>query len=324
MDNSNRICFEKPDLSALNQTSTVVDMHFHTVWSDGINTVDQIADRARELGIGIAITDHNEIGGAVEMDLIEDVFSIPGVELTSREGTHVLVYFYDIKGLKRFYKKEVLPCKGATVMSSLSINVEEIIKRARKHKGLVIFPHPYSAAYTGICNQSFSESELNRLISMADGVEVINSENLKSWNMKSALLGFNLDRCFTAGSDGHTMKQLGAAVTYADCAKTPKAFLDALLEKRVKVVGKEAMLFRKIQSNSVKLKTSINHYPDIVEKNINYGKNVIHLKSKRLTDKVWQVINDRQFKKTLPVIAGLTFMKIHYHLLPLVMMSIAS
>ncbi len=323
MDNVNRICFEKPDLDTLNQSAVVVDMHFHTVWSDGTSTVDEIADRARSLGIGVSITDHNEIKGAVEMDRHKDVMSIPGIELTSREGTHILVYFYTINDLKRFFHDDVMPYRGATVMSSLSITVEEIIQKAGMHKSLVIFPHPHSAAYTGICNQSYSVSELNRLMSLVDGVEVINSENLKRWNMKSALLGFNLDRSITGGSDGHTLGQLGAAVTYADCPKNAGVFLDAVKKKKARVVGKETQILRKIRSNSAKLKTSINHYPDIVEKNINYGRNVISLKSKRLTEKVWQVINDREFKKTLPVIAGLTFLKIHYNFLPFFIFSIS-
>ena len=36
---------------------------------------------------------------------------------------------------------------------------------------------------------------------MVDGVEVINSENLNRWNMKSTVLGFNLSKIITGGSD---------------------------------------------------------------------------------------------------------------------------
>jgi len=64
MQSSNRVEFVKPDLTELTQTNTVVDLHFHSTYSDGLNGIDKIAARARKLGIGIAITDHNEIRGA--------------------------------------------------------------------------------------------------------------------------------------------------------------------------------------------------------------------------------------------------------------------
>ena len=83
---------------------------------------------------------------------------------------------------------------------------------------------------------------------MADGVEVINSENLKRWNMKSALLGFNLDRVITGGSDGHSVAQMGSVVTYAACARSRKAFLDALSRKQAKVMGTESKTAEKKSS----------------------------------------------------------------------------
>ena len=81
----NRIIFEKPDLEKLTQKNTVVDMHFHSVYSDGRNRVDEIVEYAEYLGIGVAITDHNAIQGAVEINAYDNVMSIPGIEVTSFE-----------------------------------------------------------------------------------------------------------------------------------------------------------------------------------------------------------------------------------------------
>ena len=321
MDKLNRIKFDTPDFTALNNRFTVVDLHFHSRFSDGADTVETIARRARELGIGIAITDHNAIDGAIELSRYDDVLSIPGIEITSREGSHVLAYFYCIEDLKFFYDTHINPHKGPTVMSSVDLDVESILVAAKKHNGVAIFAHPYSAAFTGICNHSFTDAQLDRLLRMADGVEVINSENLKRWNLKSALLGFNLDRVITGGSDGHSVQQMGNTVTYAACAPTRKAFLDALKQKRAKVVGTESKLLEKIQSNSVKLKTSINNYPDLVEKNIRYGKSVIQFRTRKATEKIWQCVNDRHLKKAFYFVAGMTFLKINYNVLPLVLFS---
>ena len=74
--------------------------HFHSHYSDGYNSVNAIATRARKLNIGVAITDHNEIKGAVELEKYGCVLNIPGIEITSVEGTHLLVYFYEIDSFK--------------------------------------------------------------------------------------------------------------------------------------------------------------------------------------------------------------------------------
>jgi len=100
--NDEKILFKKPDLALLRRDHAVFDMHFHTRRTDGRDTVQAIAAQARALGIGIAITDHNDIQSALEMEQFPDVPSIPGIEITSREGTHVLVYFYERRHLKNF------------------------------------------------------------------------------------------------------------------------------------------------------------------------------------------------------------------------------
>jgi len=282
----NRIVFEKPDLEKLTQKNTVVDMHFHSVYSDGRNRVEEIVEYAEYLGIGVAITDHNAIQGAVEIDAYENVLSIPGIEVTSFEGTHLLVYFYDIENLCRFYDQDVAPYMGREVMSSIDLPMEDIVGRAKKSGAVTIFPHPYCGIYTGITNHNFDKKSLDKLFEQVDGVEVINSENLNKWNLKSALLGFNLNKAIMGGSDGHSLYQLGKVVTFAACANDRRAFLSAVKNGRNRVVGKEIDILRKVQSNSTKLKSNLKNYPHIMEKNFNYGRKVIHLKSKTIRDRV--------------------------------------
>ncbi|MBW2219353.1 MAG: PHP domain-containing protein [Deltaproteobacteria bacterium] len=299
MNKENRVEFERPDFPELTGKYTVVDLHYHTRYSDGASTVGNIVKKARELGIGIAITDHNEIKGAVEIDKYKDVLSIPGIEITSKEGTHILVYFYDIDSLKKFYKNDVRPFMGSNVMSSTSLNVEEVIRRAGKFRTIIIFPHPYSPAYTGVCNFYFSKEKLSRLFSLVDGVEVINSENLNRWNMKSTVLGFNLSKTISGGSDGHAIEHMGRAVTCAQCENNREAFLDSLKANAVKVVGKEIDIFKKVTSNSYKLKTNINNCPDLVEKNLRYGYAVIQSKSRTVKENVRHRMSKRGIGKKI-------------------------
>jgi hypothetical protein len=156
---------------------------------------------------------------------------------------------------------------------------------------VIIFPHPNCAVYTGVCNPYFTEERLQSLFDMVDGVEVINSGNLNKLNLKCALLGFNLGKSMTGGSDGHLLKHMGRAVTYARCAPERQSFLDAVKHKRNKVVGKEVDLFRKVTSNGFKLKSGARNCSDLFEKNLKYGYTVIHGKSKTWCDNIRRRIN---------------------------------
>ena len=286
MHSSDRVRFDKPDLDLLNKTYTVVDTHFHSTYSDGLNRIDKIAERARQLGIGIAITDHNEIRGALELDQYKDILSIPGIELTVAEGSHLLVYFYEVVDLQRFYENEIVPHMGSGVMTSLSLSMEAAIERARRYRCVVIFPHPYCAMYTGICNAQFSETQRQGLFQMVDGIEAINANNLNKWNLKCAVLGFNLDSAMVGGSDGHSLNHMGRAVTYAECPKTRHDFLNAVLQKTNQVMGKEITFLRKVTSNSLKLRCNLTNYPDLISKNIRYGRKVLNLKTQAMREQV--------------------------------------
>jgi len=279
-----RIQFKKPDLESLCNDFTVVDMHFHTQHSDGHNSVAEIREYVRRLGIGIAITDHNAIGGAVELAGHDDLLCIPGIEVTSAEGSHVLVYFYASGDLERFYAHTILPAMGAEIMSSTSLEMEAIIEAARRFPTVVVFPHPYSAAYSGIHNSYFSETRLLALYDMVDGIEVINAENMNKWNLQSTVLGFNVGKGITGGSDGHRLSQMGKAVTYADCPAAREAFLDAVKMGQTHVVGKEIDLLRKVTSNTIKLKHNIRNYPDLIEKNIRYSCTLFNAKQRSLRE----------------------------------------
>lgn len=296
-DSEFRIEFKRPDIESLSSQYTVVDMHFHTAYSDGINGVRTIATKAKRLGIGIGITDHNEIRGAVEMDQVKDVLSVPGIEITSAEGSHLLIYFDDIEHLRQFFHDDVQPFRGPDVMSSTGLEMEEIIMRARKYEAFIIFPHPYSAAYTGVCNSYFSQERLQSLFEMADGVEVINASNMNKWNLQCAVLGFNINKCVIGGSDGHRLSQMGKAVTYANCPPTRTAFLNALKERKGRVVGKEIDIIRKFTSHTIKLKTNWKNYPDLLEKNIRYSYTLFNSKSRHLKENMKRSLNGKKRRK---------------------------
>jgi predicted metal-dependent phosphoesterase TrpH len=294
MDKHTRIEFEKPDLYELTQKHTVVDMHFHSRYSDGANMIKSIVGRAKKLGIGIAVTDHNDIRGAVRLDNYKDeLLTIPGIEVTSQEGAHVLIYFYDIDDLTDFFETELKHYLGKNVMASSLLRMEEIIERAKKFESLVMFPHPHCAIYTGVCNPIFSKDRLSDLFDLVDGVEVINAGNMKKSNLQCAVLGFNLGKSMIGGSDGHQLNHMGKAVTFTRRVKNRRAFLDAIKDNRNWVIGKEIALFRKVASNSSKIRRSVKNYPHLIEKNVRYSYTLINSKTRKIRDSMQKKINPR-------------------------------
>jgi hypothetical protein len=55
------------------------------------------------------------------------------------------------------------------------------------------------------------------------------------------------------------------------------------------VIGKEIDILRKMRSNSVKLRSSLRHYPDLVEKNLRY----LNTTSRMLRENVKRNLNER-------------------------------
>src|SRR3989344_75922 len=91
--------------------SRTIDLHTHTVFSDGALSPGELVQKAKEVGLAaIAITDHDNIDGLEKGIAVAKKFGvelIPGVEITSYPDTtqefHFLGFFVDWKN-KSFQK----------------------------------------------------------------------------------------------------------------------------------------------------------------------------------------------------------------------------
>jgi predicted metal-dependent phosphoesterase TrpH len=79
-----------------------IDLHTHTVYSDGTFTPAELMSLARERGLqALAVTDHDTMNGLAEAETAaaaDGVELVPGVEFSTvrdGEGVHVLCYFMD-------------------------------------------------------------------------------------------------------------------------------------------------------------------------------------------------------------------------------------
>ena len=85
-----------------------IDLHTHTIHSDGSLTPEELVKKAKEVGLAaIAVTDHENTNGldtAIEIGKILGVEIIPAVEITSHPNLetehHILGYFINYKDKK--------------------------------------------------------------------------------------------------------------------------------------------------------------------------------------------------------------------------------
>src|SRR5262249_49975679 len=122
----------------------LVDTHVHTRYSDGLAGVPRIERHCRNRGLGIAVTDHNEIRGAVELLERGRASVIPGIEVGTEEGIDLLVYFAGVEALEEFYRHAVEPYLRTRFMVRSWIRTESCLKAAKELDAYASLAHPFA------------------------------------------------------------------------------------------------------------------------------------------------------------------------------------
>jgi predicted metal-dependent phosphoesterase TrpH/glycosyltransferase involved in cell wall biosynthesis len=188
-----------------------VDLHMHTDHSpDCATPVDVLLSTAKERGLGaIAITDHNEISGALAArELAEetgDIKIIVAEEVKTAEQGEVIGLFIE----------EKIP-RGMTMA--------ETIAEIRRQGGLVYVPHPFDRLH--------SVPDYEHLLDIVDEIDI-----LEVFNPRVALTAFNEEaERFAAkyrlvpgaGSDSHVAQGLGSVMIRVHDFDGPEEFLEAM------------------------------------------------------------------------------------------------
>lgn len=234
-----RITFGRPDVDGLRQDGfQAVDMHVHSRSSDAAPSARQILKVAQQRRIGIAITDHNEIGGVREIrDSRSETLVVPGIELDCAEGPHFLLYFYSYDDLADFYDRHIRPRRrGAQYMTSYP-SAEEILSFADGYSCLRIAAHPFG--YFGLDRGVLKCEAKNLLPGIADrldGIEAICGGMTRRVNGMAAEYAERFHTPVTGGSDGHILQEVGSVVTGVP-ADSVADLLDGIKQCRSIVVG---------------------------------------------------------------------------------------
>jgi predicted metal-dependent phosphoesterase TrpH len=188
-----------------------VDLHMHTDHSpDCATPVEVLLETARDRGLGaIAITDHNEVSGALEArgiaEEMGDLKVIVAEEVKTAEQGEVIGLFLE----------EKIP-RGMTMA--------ETIAEIRRQGGLVYVPHPFDRFH--------SVPDYEHLLDIVEEIDV-----LEVFNPRVAVTAFNEEaerfaRKYRivpgAGSDSHVAQGLGSVRVRIHDFDGPEEFLEAM------------------------------------------------------------------------------------------------
>jgi predicted metal-dependent phosphoesterase TrpH len=207
------------------------DLHIHTRYSMDCQTpLEKIIERCQELGINcIAIADHGTAEGGIEMQKIAPFKVIVAEEIMTTEG--------EIMGM---FLKETI---------TSGITPQEAIKRIREQGGLVNIPHPFET----IRGSALKDRVIEEIAADIDLIEVLNSRSPFPANSNKA-------RAFaekygipgSAGSDAHTVGEIGNAYVEMPDFNDAQEFLKALVQGKIQ--GKRSGLRVHFYSTWARLK----------------------------------------------------------------------
>jgi len=204
----------RPTPPRMRRTSRLLkaDLHTHTYFSpDGLTSPEEYVQTCLKRGINcVAVTDHNEIGGALAIQKLASFTVIIGEEVESSEG--------EIIGL--FLREEV---PGG-------LSPEETVRRVKEQGGLVCVPHPFDR----FRHEHLDEAALMRILPQVDIIEALNARTtLRADNEQAARFAQEHGLAMSAGSDAHSARELGRACVEMPDFEGPQEFLKALRQGRI-------------------------------------------------------------------------------------------
>ncbi len=189
-----------------------IDLHVHTEAShDCLSRVEDVLRTARARGLDkVAITDHNEIWGALAARERDAERVIVGEEVKTAEGI-------DVTGL---FLREKIPARTPA---------REAARAIREQGGLVYIPHPFARG------KGIGEDLLEDLAPWIDAVEAFNARvHRPAWNRRAAEWAGARGLPAGAGSDAHTLDEMGRGTVEVPPFRGREDFLAALRAGRVR------------------------------------------------------------------------------------------
>ncbi len=192
-----------------------VDLHMHTDHShDCATPVEVLLATAREQGLGaIAVTDHNEVSGALEaraQAAEAGVKVVVGEEVKTAAQGEVIGLFIE----------ERIP-RGLTLA--------ETVAEIKRQGGVVYVPHPFDRMH--------AVPDYEHLMEVLDGVDAIEVFNprvaIGAFNEEAARFAAKYRIAAGAGSDSHVAQGLGSVRVRMRDFEGPEEFMQSLRDAEI-------------------------------------------------------------------------------------------
>lgn len=193
-----------------------IDLHVHSSYSkDAFVSVKSVVLKLKSLGYhGFALTDHDTLEGNREAFMLARRYGlsfIPSAEIKSSEG--------DIIGL----------CMNEPVRKGLCAS--ETIELIHRQGAIAVAAHPYS-----VFLHPFGIGDLVKKLPV-DAIEVLNPRTYIG-NKKAEQAALETKKPMTAGSDSHTLPEVGSAWTLVDSENNMDSILKAIKSGRTEPHGR--------------------------------------------------------------------------------------
>jgi predicted metal-dependent phosphoesterase TrpH len=199
------------------------DLHVHTTYSrDSVITPKELVFCAKRRGLAaVAVTDHNEVEGALAIAKQTDFLIIPGIEVSSLNG-HIV-------GLSM---NEVIP-RG--------LSADETVDLIHKAGGIAIACHPFAL---------FKRSIGKHVSVKFDAVEAINASAFpfRRATRQAHKLAERLKLPKVAGTDAHYAPVIGQAYTLIDAEANVEAIIKAIVNGNCEPAGTAMSLAMRLEN----------------------------------------------------------------------------
>jgi len=186
------------------------DLHVHSSASfDCKSEPERVAARCRRLGFDpVFLTDHATIGGAVRLQRLGIARVVVGEEVMTSEGELIGLF------LSRSVRSDLRPIEAASEI--------------RSQGGLVYLEHPYDQS-----RRHLSETGIESVADLIDIVEVFNGRSSEKANRQAEDLRSTLGAAPGAGSDAHTLGEIGSVYVEMEDFEGPQDFLAKLRSSKI-------------------------------------------------------------------------------------------
>jgi len=176
---------------------------------DCATPVRTLLETAAERGLGaIAITDHNEVSGALEAR-----------EIAEEVGIKIIV----AEEVKTAHQGEVI---GLFIEEKIDrgMSLAETIAEIRRQGGLIYVPHPFDRMH--------SVPDYEHLLDVVEEIDILEVFNpriaVNSFNEEAVRFARKYDIVAGAGSDSHVAQGLGSVMIRLQDFEGPEEFLESM------------------------------------------------------------------------------------------------